>query len=127
LREYADASATGKGAQERKIRAQSLIRAYLDRCGTETVEAGGCRVERRTHNRAKEWNSDLLREVLAPLGLWSRMTEATTSAVRKLVDPSELRRDQARAVEAAADHVESRQLRVKSVATGGGVPEESAE
>jgi putative RecB family exonuclease len=126
LRKCAEAIAAEQEAKRRRSQAQALIHSYLDRCGAERVEGGGYVAERRSHKRVVAWDLPRLREVLAPLGVWDQITEVNSSAVRKLLDAKDLDREQQRAVEAAAEHVETRQLRVRPL-NGAGDDEETRE
>jgi hypothetical protein len=126
LREYAEAEAAGGEAKQRKERAQALIHEYLDRCEAERAEGGGYVAERRKYKRVAGWDVERLREALGPLGLWDRVTQVSSSAMKRLLSSRELSGEQKRELETAAEYRETRTLRVKP-ASGGEDAEEMEE
>ena len=117
LREYADLYAQEKSAGRRLELVKQEICQYLDRCQTERVEQGGYVAERRKWKRAAAWDEQRLRELLAPMGLWDKVTQVSSAAMRELLRSRQLPRETKRAVESAAAYSEVQQLRVRPVAS----------
>ena len=120
LREYADLDAQEKRAEDRLSELKQQIGEYLDRCQAERIEGGGYVAERRHSRRIAGWDEARLRELLAPMGLWDKVTQVSSSALRDLLRSAKLTRDQRRELEGAAAYTETEQIRVKPVA----VPED---
>ena len=117
LSEYAELDAQGKQTEKRLGVLKQQINDYLDRCATERIESGGFRAERRTSKRISGWDDARLRELLTPLGLWEKVTQISSPAVRELLRSRQLSREQKREVESAASFSEIRMLRVKPAAS----------
>ncbi|GEM_PF-1122213 len=115
LKEYVELAAAESRAKARREELREVIGEYLDRCQTETVEGGGYVAARRKSLRVTGWDQRRLREVLDPLGLWERVTQVSSAAVRELLGWPELSREQRRAIESAADRVETTTIRVRRV------------
>jgi len=113
LVEYADVDARSKEAEQRLDVLKQQIHDYLDRCKTERVASGGFVVERRTFRRVSSWDQARLRDLLNPLGLWDKITQVSTTALRDLLKSRQLSRDQKQHVESAATYADTRTLRVK--------------
>ena len=113
LVEYADLDAQSKQAEQRLGVLKQQIHDYLDRCKTERVASGGFVVERRTSQRVTSWDDARLRELLSPLGLWEKITQVSTTALRDLLKSRQLSREEKQQVESAATYSEIRVLRVK--------------
>jgi RecB family exonuclease len=115
LREYAEMEAEEKKAAARRGELREAIEEYLDRCEAERVEDGGYVAERRRYKRVAGWDAERVREALGPLGLWDKVTQVSSAAMRGLLSSSELSREQKREIETAADYRETKLLRVKAV------------
>lgn len=115
LKEYVELAGAESRAKARREELRGVIGEYLDRCQTETVEGGGYVAARRKSLRVTGWDQRRLREVLDPLGLWERVTQVSSAAVRELLGWPELSREQRRAIESAADRVETTTIRVRRV------------
>lgn len=124
LRDYAAADAEEKAAKDRRAALRQQILDYLDGSQAERVEAGGYLAERRRTRRVVSWQATRVREVLEPLGLWDRVTDVNTLAVRDLLKARQLPPDARRELEAAATYGETQILRVKPLS---GLDEESDE
>jgi hypothetical protein len=118
LREYAAADEQQKEAAARRGELRAAIEEYLDQCQAQRIEGGGYVAERRAVKRVSSWDVDRLRKLLEPLGLWDNVTQVNTTAVRRLLSSQDLSWEEKRSVEAAAEHSESKQLRVKPLSRG---------
>jgi len=127
LRQYVELEAEEKEAGARRAELRQAIEEYLDRCHTERVEGGGYAAERRQWKRVSSWDVGRLREVLGPLGLWEKVTEVSSGAVRRLLASEGLSWEEKRSIEAAAEYTESRVLRVRPVSGGDGEELEEGE
>lgn len=127
LREYAELEAEEKEAGARRGELREAIEEYLDRCETETVEGGGYVAERRKYKRVAGWDAERVREALGPLGLWERVTQVSSAAMKGLLSSGDLSREQKREIETAAEYRETKVLRVKPVAGSGDAEEETKE
>jgi len=126
LREYAGLEAEEKEAAARRGEVREAIEDYLNRCETERAEGGGYVAERRTYKRVAGWDAERVREALGPLGLWERVTQVSSAAVRELLGSGKLTWEQKREIETAAEYRETKVLRVKP-ASGGEELEETEE
>jgi putative RecB family exonuclease len=113
LRRYAEAEAEEKEAAARRAELRQTIEEYLDRSHAERVEGGSYLVERRKYKRVTSWDVERLRELLRPLGMWDRVTQVSSAAMRGLLSSKDLSREQKRDVESAAEYAETSHLRVK--------------
>jgi putative RecB family exonuclease len=118
LREYGELDAQAKASSGRLRELKEQINAYLDACQTERVEGEGYVAERRASKRITAWNTDQLRSVLEPLGLWEAITDVSSTSVKGLLSSDRLSREQKRAIESAAQYSETKALRVKPLAAG---------
>ncbi len=118
LMEYAEVETEEKEAAARRGELKTAIEEYLDRCQTERVEGGGYVAERRSYKRVARWDAERLRAALEPLGLWDRVTQVSSAAVRQVLSSGELSGGQKREIETAAEYRETKMLRVKPA--GGG-------
>ncbi len=123
LREYAELEAEEKEAAARRGELRAAIEEYLDRCETERVEGGGYVAERRSYKRVAGWDAERLRAALEPLGLWDRVTQVSSAAVRQVLSSGELSGGQKGEIETAAEYRETKLLRVKPTAGGEDVEE----
>jgi hypothetical protein len=117
LREYAELDAQEKQAGRHLDALKQQINDYLDRCATERVESGGYFAQRRASKRISGWDGARLRELLSPLGLWEKITQVSSSAVRDLLRSRQLSREQKRGIESMATYSEIRMLRVRPAAS----------
>jgi RecB family exonuclease len=115
LKEYADLYGQEKAAEKRLSLLKERICQYLDACATERVEGGGYVAARRRSRRVSGWDEARLRELLAPLGLWDRVTQVSSGAVRALLQSRELPRELKRVMESTATYSEVQQLRVRAI------------
>jgi len=116
LREYGELDAQAKASSARLRELKEQINAYLDACQTERVEGEGYLAERRVSKRLVAWNTEQLRGVLEPLGLWDTITDVSSTSVKGLLSSDRLSREQKRAIESAAQYSETKLLRVKRTA-----------
>jgi RecB family exonuclease len=123
LAKYAELAEQERAAKAEREIVRQQIEDYLDAAGTETVDAGGFVAERRRIRKVTGWDAGHLRQVLDPLGLWDRVTQVSSAAVRELLAWPELSPAQRREIEAAARRSETSQLRIKRK----GIPEDSEE
>lgn len=113
LRRYAQASEAEAQAKRDKEEAQAQINAYLDQAQTERVEGGGYEAVRRRYRQVASWDAERVRETLEPLGLWGRVTQVDSAALKGLLATSDLTRQQKAEIEAAAQYRESKRIRLK--------------